>query len=207
MIVIFDRQHYGKPGRSDLGAAYDVDADGDIGWQEREANLTPMYYEPAIAMLQAAGAVVHVLDSGWYHERHAEACRISRANPVEPVAYIACHVNAGGGDYAAVIHDARSRRGEDLAESLALALGESRLPVARSIVRPAKASGSWRRAFTTIKGVYAGTPESPSTPWLCGVCFEPYFLDQPDHASLATREGGRRIAQALATGLLRWGQP
>lgn len=206
MIVIFDRQHYGKPGRSDLGAAYDVDADGDIGWQEREANLTPMYYEPAIPMLRASGARVHVIDSGWYHERHAEACRISRASPGEKTAYIACHVNAGGGDYAAVIHDARSRLGEDLAERIALSMGQGSLPVAKCIVRAAKPNGGWKRAFTTIKGVYAGTPETPSTPWLCGVCFEPYFLDQAAHASLSTRVGGRLIAQRLATGLIRWGQ-
>ena len=88
MIVIFDRQHYGKPNQNDLGAGVDLDGDGTVETAEREANLTPLYYLPAKAALEALGHTVYVLDSGWYSERHQRADDIARNNPHELVAYL-----------------------------------------------------------------------------------------------------------------------
>ena len=39
MIVILDRQHYGKPGKNDLGAGADLNHDGKVESDEREARL------------------------------------------------------------------------------------------------------------------------------------------------------------------------
>ena len=201
MIAIFDRQHFGKPGRSDVGAAYDVDQDGHVEWQEQEIHLTPLYYEPAIEALTAAGHRCHLLDQGWYRDRHQLAIQISKRYPGQPTAYIACHVNAGRGDYAAGIHDWRSRGGARLAEAIAASLGDAGLPgVERSLVRSASRTNGWRRGLSTIEGIIVGPA------WLSGLCFEPYFLDNPDHAGCATPEGGALIGQALARGLIRWGE-
>lgn len=38
MIVIFDRQYYGKPNQNDLGAGVDLDADVLVDIQARIAN-------------------------------------------------------------------------------------------------------------------------------------------------------------------------
>ena len=40
MVLILDRQHYGKPGQNDLGAGADLDGDNVVAIDERVANLT-----------------------------------------------------------------------------------------------------------------------------------------------------------------------
>lgn len=199
MIVIFDRQHYGKPGRSDLGAGYDIDGDGVVENQEREAVLTLRYIEPAIEALKRGGHTVHLLDSGWYPERHATANDIARQHPAEKVAYLACHINAGKGDYMVCIHDSRSMNGRDLANYIAKSAAFHGLPdVRRFLTRAANATNDWRRGYSTIKGIYQG----PSN--ISGICFEPYFIDNPEQVYLSTHEGGEFIAEALVHGLERW---
>ena len=47
MVLILDRQHYGKPGQNDLGAGADLDGDGVVELDEREANLTLLYINAA----------------------------------------------------------------------------------------------------------------------------------------------------------------
>jgi len=199
MIVIFDRQHYGKPNQNDLGAGVDLDGDGTVETAEREANLTPLYYLPAKAALEALGHTVYVLDSGWYSDRHERANQIARDNPDEWVAYLACHINAGGGDYAVMINDARSGNGKRLAEALAQSISDAKLAgISRSLVRGASADNDWSRAYTTIKGIYSGPGN------ISGVCVEPYFLDKSSHQWLATPNGARELSDALVDGLIRW---
>ena len=201
MIVIFDRQHYGKPARNDMGAGYDLDSDGNIENQEREVNLTPLYYQPAREQLRRLGHDVYVFDSGWYSQRHHKANALAKANPSRRVAYLACHVNAGLGDYAVCIYDERSRGGKDLANVMSAAIFDHNIDgIGRSLVRGASETNSWRRGFSTIKGIYAG-PKNIS-----GICFEPYFIDREEHGWLGSREGGQAIADALVDGLVRWGQ-
>jgi hypothetical protein len=199
MFVIFDRQHYGKPGKSDLGAGYDLDQDGDVAAQEREANLTPLYIEPAKKLLEGLGHTAYVFDSGWYSERHAKANALAAHFPNDRVAYLACHVNAGRGDYAVMIHDERSGGGKGLAAALSGAVSDRNLPgIRRSLVRAASAGNDWKRGYTTIKGIYSGPAN------ISGVCVEPYFIDREEHRYLTTVQGGREIAEALVDGLVRW---
>jgi hypothetical protein len=200
MIVIFDRQHYGKPNRpNDLGAAVDLDGDGQIATGEREAMLTPYYYGPAKAMLEEMGHTVYVLDAGWYSDRHKRACEIAANNPGMRVAYLACHINAGGGDYAVMIHDERSGGGSALANHLSAAIYDHNLTgIRRSLVRAASADNAWKRGYTTIKGIYSGPAN------ISGVCLEPFFIDRPDHQWLASVQGGKALASALVDGLVRW---
>lgn len=194
MIVVLDRQHVGKPGRDDRGAVGEVDGD-----TVHEVDLTAAYIEAATALLTAEGHDVVHLDSGWYQERHRKAAEIARHNPDEAVAYVACHINAGGGSYGLVIHDERSRGGHALAEAVADALGSACEPyLDRSLVRAAERGGTWARAMSTIAGIYDGPAN------LCGVCFEPLFIDCARHEALMRPEGLVLVGQALATGCMTW---
>lgn len=197
MIVIFDRQHYGKPGKNDQGAGFDLDGDGRIETQERETQLTPLYYRPAKERLEAMGHKVVILDSGWYSDRHKRANQIALSNPGERVVYLACHVNAGGGDYAAAIYDARSAGGKRLAEAVTAQLAG--LPGIRR-VRAARGTptNGWKRGYATVKGIYAGPAN------ISGMCLEPYFIDRPEHRFLASVQGGKLIADKLVAALLAW---
>ena len=199
MIVIFDRQHYGKPGKADMGAGYDLDNDGKVEVQEQEANLTPLYFLPAKAALEKMGHSVYVLDQGWYSDRHKKANAIAAANKGSLVAYIACHINAGKGDYSVMISDERSTRGASLALCLSDALSAEKLSgLKRNLTRSASATNEWKRGFSTISGIFAGPAN------IAGVCFEPYFIDRPEHAWLASPEGGEAIAKAIVAGLTAW---
>lgn len=204
MIVLLDLQHRGRRSRpADLGAEFDVDGDGRVESDEREANLTPIY---ALACADALGLVggieVLLLAAGEYAERQAVAVALAANRPSERIAYVACHLNAGGGSYGLVIHDSRSSGGRQLAEAVAVAL---KLPELDKVV--VGTTDEFPRAAGTIGGVFSGPPN------ISGVCFEPFFLDQPRHSSrgavkpaaLSEPDGLRRVGAALAVGLLTWG--
>ena len=199
MIVILDRQHIGKPNRNDLGAGADLDGDGEISNDEREANLTIKYIEAAAAYLMDRGHIVYILDSGYDSDRHRRACDIARSATTQKAGYVACHLNSGGGDYSVTIHDSRSRGGKSLAECVAVAIGDAAGDwIPRSLVRASSPDGSWSRAFNTIGGIYSG-PAS-----LSGICFEPAFMDCELHRPLLTEAGLVVLGRALAIGCLRW---
>ena len=195
-IVILDRQHHGKPGgRGDLGARADLDGDGLVEAHEFEANLTPLYIASARDYLEAQGVEVVVLEWGSYKARHAYAGAIAGAADGAPVAYIGCHLNAGGGRYAAVLHDPRSRGGRGLAVTLAGTLEEEFEELSKGKAVPA---GQGTRAFSTYAGIYAGPGN------LSGVGFEPCFMDTEEHRPLLTPGGLTRIGEVLGAGCLTW---
>jgi hypothetical protein len=195
VIVILDRQHHGKPNKSDKGARTELD-----GRTVHEVDLTHDYIEAASALLLAEGHAVYVLDHGWYSARHARACEIARENPDERIAYVACHINAGSGSYGLVLHDARSRGGHALAEAVADALGPAAAPhIDRALVRAADREGSWSRAMTTIQGIWSGPAN------IAGICFEPFFIDSERNRDLLSPAGLTLVGQALAAGCMQWG--
>ena len=198
MVVILDRQHYGKPNRNDLGAGVDLDGSGVIDSDEREANLTLIYIEAAKALLEADNHTVIILDSGWYADRHERAIEIARAYPDDMCAYIACHLNAGKGDYSVSLYDHRSGGGRRLALSVAAALSDQLTDVERHLTKAASPD-LWNNAYNTIKGIYAGPGN------LSGVCFEPVFMDTEEHQRYLTTEGLTLIGQCLAEGCMSWG--
>jgi N-acetylmuramoyl-L-alanine amidase len=195
-LVIFDRQHYGKPGRQDLGAVADLDGDGLREAHEAEANLTPVYIAAAVEALHAAGIDTLVIEAGSYADRHRQANAVARARPRSSVVYVACHLNAGGGSHGLVIHDPRSAGGKALAVAVADGL-KAGLPELKA-VKAASWEQGYPRAKGTIEGIYAGPGN------ISGVCFEPFFVDNPSVAAvLATPEGLARVGRALAEGVLR----
>lgn len=189
MITIFDWQHQGKPGRNDRGAI-----SGDLV----EVELTRAYGLAAQNALEAAGHEVHWLTEGWYSDRHKQANIIARDNPDVPVAYVALHVNAGGGTYSLNLHDSRSSGGRALAESIAAEMDSEELSgVTRTLVQAADAS--WVRARPTIDGILSG-PRN-----ICGTCHEPVFIDNPKHQAHLTAEGLLLLGLILARGIMQWG--
>lgn len=199
MIIILDRQHIGKPNRHDLGAGVDLDGDGEISPDEREANLTPYYIDAAAEYATARGHSVYIIETGHYTDRHRRACDIARSSPDQKVAYAAAHLNCGGGSYGVILHDQRSRGGLALASAVAENLGSAADQwLSRSLVKPCSPQGSWSRAFGTIGGIYAGPA------WLSGICFEPCFMDYEGHRELLTPQGLALIGRALAQGCIDW---
>ena len=193
-LVILDRQHYGKPGSSDRGAGADLDGDGLVEVHEQEANLTPVYIAAAERSLQAQGIDVLVLEWGSYGQRHAYAGAVAAA-AAGPVAYVACHLNAGGGRYGRVDFDRRSRGGQSLAQVVGSSMARHLPELFRVKVLPTDPGD---RPFTTIRGIYEGPGN------LSGVCYEPCFLDQPEHRELFTDAGLARVGQALGEACLAW---
>ena len=197
-VVYLDRQHSGKPGRrvGDRGATADLDGDGVAEVHEREALLTPVYlHHCEIRLLEYGHAVIPISD-GWYSERHGRVNKYAGTFPKGvPQVYVAAHLNAGGGNYAAMFYDHRSRRGPELSARIAseLRLVAPELSDVRCIA--AKPDNWTRSAWGTIAGVIQ--PVS--------ICAEPAFVDTAAHQDLlSSPEGLRSIGYALADGIHRW---
>lgn len=201
-LTIWDRQHAGKRTRpTDMGAAADIDGDGQIEVWEREAELTPIYAEAGMAELTRLGLASHFIDpkgaglQADYPARHREA--VALAQDRSWTAYLACHLNAGGGNYGLVGYVPGSTRGRALAEAIAAELQASVHVISRCRVEAL--AGNWARGLPTIGGAM-----STSAPWLAGVLLEPLFVDAPEHQSYIHQGGLTEVGRAIARGVRRW---
>jgi hypothetical protein len=199
--IILDIQHAGRKSRpTDLGASADLDGDGVIERDEHEARLTPLYAMACQALAARDGVKVLRIDGGEYSARHRMAVDLAASDPSRRWLYVACHLNAGGGNYGLVIADQRSTQGRNAAREVAEAL-EALPELTRTIAGVTAAEGSdWPRAWGTISGI--GAPGTPRN--IAGICFEPCFMDQPSHRPLLTAEGLTRIGEALYRGAVAW---
>lgn len=184
MLIVLDRGHGDKgAGKLDPGV---------VAGGLREIDLTGAYISHATDILRAAGHQVVTLDSGTYDARHRLAMDLSSRSPGRAL-YVQCHVNAGGGRYAAAEHDARSTAGRRAAAALMDATDD--LEEIRGTHVWALQAGD--RGWVCIDDIYAA-------PRMCGVIFEPGFIDAPQHAPLWTPPGLRRVGAALALGVQRY---
>ena len=182
MIIFLARQHLGKPNRwNDEGAA---------NAEVTETYLTSQYIFHAENHLRMKGFDVCVLTDGWYTERHRRVNDYC-ANVNGKCVYIACHVNAGAGSYAASFYDHRSTSGSALAHAINLRLLNACPELTDAKAIPATADDWTKNAYHTISGV--GKP--------IAVCFEPLFIDCAEHTPLTTPEGMKRVGIALAEGI------
>lgn len=179
MLVALDIQHAGKPGRwRDRGVARDG---------VEEVDLTRRYVAAADRELRRLGHDVVVLSDGRYSDRW------KRADDYGAGVYVACHVDAGGGDRGTVFYDYRSTRGAELAEKVAGELG-ARFPWPMK-ARACRADDDgeprdedYTEPWNTIRGVGA-----------VALCLEPYFLDGPRAAEFigAVEDVGVRLARGI----------
>jgi hypothetical protein len=192
MIVFIDRQHAGKPNKvSDRGASRDVDGDGVISADEREAIWTGRLSIELEILLIDMGIKVMPLSDGRYVDRHQRVNAYS--NMIEgPWIYLAMHLNAGGGQYGSFFFDHRSSKGAGLAADMATQL-EISIDVLREVKAIPAVPDNWtRNAYNTIRGV--GRP--------IAICCEPFFMDT--HQSLLSQSGINRVALAMAVAIRNW---
>lgn len=184
MIVVLDQQHIGRKSRpGDRGATNGL---------LRETDLTRAYIDVAWAELRRQGHQVHILDTGEYAERQAQANALAAQNPAVPHVYVACHVNAGKGTYALVEHDSRSRAGLAAATRTAQALEALPEIKAGKVIGMVPAT----RGYACIRDIYDGPAN------ITAILYEPGFIDAPAHQALWTPEGLRRVGMALVVGLV-----
>lgn len=178
-IVILDTGHGQKPDR-----AFDP---GVTKGALREVDLAGAYLDHAAEVLRARGWNVHRMSTGAYSARHAEAVRLVGS---DRAIYVQGHVNAGGGRYALVEHDSRSTAGAKAAAMLAHAL------TSLHGVSVGKVAGlaDGERGFTCIRGIW-------TAPRMCGLIYEPGFLDNAEHDRMWTPAGLMEVGVALADGL------
>lgn len=197
MIVFIDRQHAGQPKKIDSrGAVYDLNDDGKRTPNEMEAILTGfMALELEIELLDLGIQVIPISD-GSYKERHARVNEYAKMHPGVKTVYLALHFNAGGGTYGAYFYDYRSEAGKALAQSIC-SQADKLLPELKSNKFIAASNDDWtKNAFFCIAGI--GAPVA--------LCLEPAFIDTLAHQQLFTMAGLKRIAHAVACGIMEWGK-
>jgi N-acetylmuramoyl-L-alanine amidase len=184
MLVILDRQHCGQQNRWKSCGAVSPEGIQEI-W------LTDKYIHHCEWRLRSLGIDVVVISDGRYSERHERANIYAQTDP--NTVFIACHINAGGGDYSAAFYDHRSSKGESLARCINDRLN-ARVEQFQNPrkTREVKAEpDNWtKNALYCIKGV------AP-----VAICWEPFFIDCDNHKSLMTEEGLQVLGQCLADGI------
>ncbi len=201
VCAILDRQHTGKSAASaDMGAWADLDGDGVQTIREYEALITPRYLWHAEVCTRSHGHLVIPMSDGTYTERHARAAKYASQAPQQRFAYVAAHLNAGNppGEYGSIFYDERSSGGKALALAIADGLRARCPELARVRTFPSSRNDWTANAFATIAGIYTGPAN------LAGVCFEPCFINQPDHRPLLQGPGLQRVGMALADGINAW---
>lgn len=192
MIVFIDRQHAGKPDKvADRGASRDLDGDGEISADEKEAIWTARISIELEVMLTDMGISVMPISDGRYADRHQRVNSYTSMIP-GPWIYLAMHLNAGGGRYGSYFHDHRSAAGAKLAAEMArqLELSVDELETCKAI--PANPDDWTKNAWYTIRGV--GLP--------IAICCEPFFMDT--HSSLLSLSGIGRVSTSMAIAIRNW---
>jgi hypothetical protein len=167
-VVVLDRQHAGKPGSKDQGAVF---ADGTT-----EAGHALRYIEAAVPLLEHSEVDVHVITSGSYPDRN------KFGNSVRCALYVACHVNAGGGEYALTEHSIDSGPVKSSAAAAMALLRASDDELGQ------KAVGPWPLKSGQRGHVCIGACTGPA------VIYEPYFVEHP-------RLDAPDVARSLARGV------
>ena len=181
MLAFLDRQHTGKPNKwNDTGC---------VNLPHLEVSLTSLYIHFAEVRLRELGIDVCVLSDGSYKDRHERVNKYASTDP--NCCYISCHINAGGGNYATCFYDHRSTKGPVLARYINDRLN-NRVPILQgnTVAVDCNPEDWSKNAFYTISGV------SP-----VAICFEPFFIDFPDHYHLCEMDELKNIGTCLADGI------
>jgi N-acetylmuramoyl-L-alanine amidase len=185
-LAVLDIQHRSKPGHwRDRGA---------VAFGVEEVDLTHRYAIAADRELRRLGWDCCILADGAYSERWA------RADAYGARVYVACHVDAGGGDRGTVYYDARSSKGPALAEAVAVELRTVvPWPVKATPARPdsdGRPGNEGEAPYACIRGVGA-----------VAICCEPGFIDNPVEAHRRHLVGAIEVVGiALARGIVAWGK-
>ena len=187
--VAVDVQHVYReaPHKGDVGTIFDLGARGKVA----EAQAATSYAQALVAWLQSRGASVLTnqpavgILTGPYQRRH------EAANAWGAQAYLACHVNAGGGGYG-------------LSEYM---VGTPGQPLGDSI------GAVLRSRFNALR-VYKVNPLAPGqrgavcveffNPRAPGLILEPFFGDNPSMQSLFAADQLKALGEAIGEGVAAW---
>lgn len=185
LTVLFDIGHGGRV----VNGLFNQDP-GATFQDLREVDLVESYVSHTRKALRDRKIGSVVLSYGPYHQRQAYANSIAEKYPEEQFLYIACHVNAADppGDYALILHDGRSKKGKAAAEKLGVSF--------KARVLGTSTTDWTRNAHETIDGIYDG----PNN--ICGLCFEPFFINHPSSAEKRTEAGLQALGNQLAETIL-----
>lgn len=196
--IALDVQHSGRGGihAGDRGARFTNHA-GGVAW---ESELAAAYARAARHELEAAGATV--LTNGPNNLAGPYQARQREAGAWGAVAYLALHVNAGGGSYARAswpvpgfpgISYSQIERAAGLAQSLCTELrGLPGIKHADPLLLKRSDRGAVCIAWTPA-------PVAP-------ILLEPFFGDGPA-LELLEAPGLKLVGEAIARGVLAWWKP
>lgn len=186
--VAVDVQHLYRPHKPrDQGAEF-VLRDGT---RITEAAGVLQYAAALVLALEAWGAMVLRNNPqtktlfGHYSTRNREA------NGWDADAYLACHLNAGRGSYAAMEHlagTAGALLGDELGRRLTTVFPE---------ILNAK-------TVPLVRGQRGAVCVQECKPWVAAVIVEPFFGDNPAHQSLLAPARLKLLGETLAEGVARW---
>lgn len=185
-LIILDRQHVGQIHKiTSSGASFD---DGHHLFVE--GMETAKYIHAIECELRRRGFHVMTISDGTYPERHERVNHYARQYEGH-VLYFACHLNAGGaGRYGAMFYDHRSSLGAKLAKSLCVKMSSLGI----EMIAPESRPNDWtKNAFYTIKNV------AP-----VAICFEPFFIDNPEHHRFMTDEGRKLLSTCFVDGIQQY---
>lgn len=187
--VILDIQHLYRPAHpDDHGTRFTL---GD-GTHIYEAAAATAYAQAAGHYLSVRGARVLTNDpvsgylTGPYSRRH------KTVNRFVPHAYLACHVNAGGGTYYLGGYTFGNGNGQRLSVAIGDAVSHE-LPA----IYPPRTQGlvHGMRGAVCIAGVSEPT---------AAVLLEPFFGDRASHSSILTPPKVVRLGEAIGRGIASW---
>lgn len=186
--VVVDVQHLYRPAKpNDRGAVFTL-ADGT---KTTEASAVLIYAAALKSWLESHGARVMTNDPasgvlvGPYSRRN------KAADVWNTHAYLACHLNAGGGGYSLMEHMTLTA-GRGLAE----AIGPQVLAHFPAITR------AQVRALTTTDRGAVCIREVPSR--IAAIICEPFFGDTPAHQGMLAAPELARLGAAIGEGVLAW---
>ena len=187
--VAVDVQHLYKapPDNNDHGAAF-VLADGR---RVTEAQLSTQYAAALCAWLRARGAAVVTNDPVGGRMLGSYASRNRQATAQGVNAYLACHVNAGGGSYSAVEYMVGTP-GAALAQQVG-----AKLAAAFPIYHGTK-------AVALVRGQRGAVCIEDCARTIPAVILEPFFGDNPKHQVLATPTMLRILGEAIGQAVAAW---
>lgn len=190
-MLVLDVQHLYRdaPHAGDRGARFTL-GDGTHVWEAAAATL---YASAAAAWLRAHGATVYTNDPvlgtlvGPYSRRQAAA------NALGVHAYIACHVNAGGGSYARAEYMVGSP-GQRLGYIIGTAITKTFREVRTCQCMPLVAG---QRGAVCVAGVDRRVP---------AIVLEPFFGDNTRHQAIFEPPYLAALGVAIGVGVATWWQ-
>jgi hypothetical protein len=197
--LLFDIQHFGKPGKEDMGAGVDTNKNAKIEIYEQEVYFTSLLAAALTLECYLNNVGFLLLNSGDYSVRHKNVREIAKMMPEESFLYCAGHMNAGKTSapyYGLVGHDTRSFNGKKIATLIASEWSKKGfVPDTRVIEVSPIDTGYKKNIHNTIAGIFQG----PNN--VRAVCLELAFLED---TKALTSEGLNAMAQSIVSAFIKF---